>query len=238
MSVHRVGLSLTERDLEPARNRQPEQHATAGMRAGWGGPLDTQFLSGEYIRTRAGRSPRTGRLPEIDFRVANVEDLPFADDAFNVAVVNYCAYDLARPKRAFSESRRGLGHGGRLAVIHPIQLRQPSWGSFADAVSAVLPPETVTGGGLLDAADPEVYVELLQDCGYVSVACEVKKKPVALAKLDISLEGGWIITDLHEQPRKRFRGTACRLPIRPPDATETALPSGEPPLIRGFTSGP
>ena len=75
--------------------------------------------------------------PALSFKVANAENLPFDDASFDVAVVNYSAHHLARPEKAFSEIRRVLKSSGRLAVIHPIQSRQPSWGSFADAVADV-----------------------------------------------------------------------------------------------------
>ena len=140
--------------------------------------------------------------PGLDFQVANAEDLPFPDDSFDLAVVNYCAHHLARPEAVFREIQRVLGSGGRLAIVHPIQSRQPSWGSFADAVGDVLPPETVPGGALLDVADPEVYIGLLRNCGYSDADCEVKNKPVTLANLEILLESGWIITGLSEQPQE------------------------------------
>ncbi len=140
--------------------------------------------------------------PKLDFRVANAEDLPFSADRFDLAVVNYCAHHMARPEQAFGEIRRVLVPGGRLVIVHPIQSRQPSWGSFAEAVSAVLPPETVPGGALLDVAEPFVYVELLQGCGYSEVDCQVKEKPVTIKDLDVLLNSGWIITGLHEQPQE------------------------------------
>lgn len=139
--------------------------------------------------------------PRIEFHVANAEDLPFEDGSFDVAVVNYCAHHLARPEQAFAEIRRVLASGGRLAVVHPIQSRQPSWGSFADAVSEVLPPETVPGGALLNVAEPDVYVDLLSECGYREVECAAREKPVELASLGALLEAGWVIAGLHEQPQ-------------------------------------
>jgi ubiquinone/menaquinone biosynthesis C-methylase UbiE len=137
----------------------------------------------------------------LRFAVANAEDLPFDDASFDVAVVNYCAHHLARPVKAFSEIRRVLKPGGRLAVIHPIQSRQPSWRSFADAVADVLPPEVVPGGGLLHVDQPDAYTALLTDCGYKSAACRMREKPVTLDRLGTLLETGWIITVLGSEPQ-------------------------------------
>ncbi len=139
--------------------------------------------------------------PDIDFRVANAEELPFPDDEFDLAVVNYCAHHLARPVEAFREIRRVLGSGGRLTIVHPIQSRQPSWGSFANAVEEVLGSEVVPGGVLLNVEEPDVYVELLRKCGYDDVACTLKEKPVTLKNLDVLLNSGWTITSLHDQPQ-------------------------------------
>ena len=139
--------------------------------------------------------------PGIDFQVANAEELPFEDGSFDVAVVNYCAHHLARPDKAFGEIRRVLRPDGRLAVVHPIQALQPSWGSFAEAVAAVLPPETVPGGALLDAAQPKVYVDLLLECGYRDAHCEARQKPVSITSLDVLLEAGWVIAGLAAHPQ-------------------------------------
>ena len=64
-----------------------------------------------------------------------------------------------------------------------------------------MPPETVPGGALLDAADPEVYVELLSNCGYQDVECHAKEKPILLENLEVLIEAGWIIAGLDAQPQ-------------------------------------
>lgn len=164
--------------------------------------LDERVATVSGVDFSAAMIAEAQRLqPGIEFQVANAEDLPFADGSFDVAVVNYCAHHLARPERALAEIRRVLTSGGRLAVVHPIQSRQPSWGSFADAVGVVLPPETVPGGALLDVAEPEAYIELLSGCGYSEVECTAREKPVELANLGVLLEAGWVIAGLNEQPQ-------------------------------------
>ena len=142
------------------------------------------------------------QFPASSFKVANAEDLPFDDASFDVAVVNYCAHHLARPEQAFSEIRRVMKPGGKLAVIHPIQSRQPSWGSFADAVANVLPPETVPGGALLNVDQPDAYTKLLTNCGYKDISCRAQEKPVSLGRLETLLESGWIIAGLGSQPQE------------------------------------
>ena len=138
--------------------------------------------------------------PDLTFEVANVEDLPFPDGSFDAAVVNYCAHHLARPEKAMKEIRRVLSATGRMAIIHPIQSRQPSWGSLAGAVEEVLPPETVPGGFLLNVDQPQIFINLLTNCGFREAECREREKPVTLERLETLLESGWIIAGLHSQP--------------------------------------
>jgi SAM-dependent methyltransferase len=138
--------------------------------------------------------------PGLTFEVENAEKLPFPDRSFNAAVVNYCAHHLARPEKAMKEIRRVLSANGRIAIIHPIQSRQPSWGSFASAVEEVLPPETVPGGFLLNVDQPQVFIDLLINSGFRDVECREREKPVTLEKLKTLLDSGWTIAGLHSQP--------------------------------------
>lgn len=139
--------------------------------------------------------------PDLAFQVANGEELPFGDSAFDVVVVNYTAHHLARPERVFAEILRTLTPGGRLVVVHPIQSEQASFGSFAAAVSDVLPPEEIPGGPLLNVADPGEYVALLTGCGYSNARCERVVKPVGMTDLSQLLDFGWKMTGLADQPQ-------------------------------------
>lgn len=141
------------------------------------------------------------RFPALTFRQANVESLPFDGGSFDVAVCNYTAHHFARPHEAFTEVKRVLKDGGRLAIVHPIQARQRSFGSFAEAVAAELPPEEVPGGPLLDYAEPGEYESLLTECGYAECRVDRTVKPVEIGSLDELLTAGWNLVGLHAQPQ-------------------------------------
>jgi ubiquinone/menaquinone biosynthesis C-methylase UbiE len=122
--------------------------------------------------------------PDLNFQVANGEQLPFEDSTFDVVVCNYTAHHFARPDDVFREVLRTLKPGGRVVVIHPIQAEQASWGSFAEELCEVLAPEQLPSGPLVDIDDAEAYESLLSRCGYANVRCEKRVKPVVIPDID------------------------------------------------------
>ncbi len=52
--------------------------------------------------------------PAFDFTVADVEELPFADDAFDLVIANHMLYHVPNRPKAFAEIRRALRPGGAL----------------------------------------------------------------------------------------------------------------------------
>jgi SAM-dependent methyltransferase len=79
--------------------------------------------------------------PGLEFRVADAEDLPFADATFDAALAAFVVNHLPRPERAAAEIGRVLAPGGRAAVA--------MWDQ----------PERVEFLGLLDAAMDAAHVE-------------------------------------------------------------------------------
>lgn len=74
--------------------------------------------------------------PSLDFLVADVEQLPFADDSFDAAVVNFGMHHFEQPVRALREIRRVLRRRGRLAYTKWVSQRDnPPYRAILDAVS-------------------------------------------------------------------------------------------------------
>jgi len=140
-------------------------------------------------------------FPDLTFQVANGEELPFEDSAFDVVVVNYTAHHFARPESVFREVLRTLKPQGRVVIIHPVQSEQPGFGSFAAAISEVLQPEEVPGGPLLNVADPSEYITILTACGFDGARCERIVKPAYMTDLSQLLDLGWKMTGLADQPK-------------------------------------
>lgn len=82
----------------------------AGAAAERGGRVTAIDFSAEMIR-EAKR-----RLPHIDFRKADVEELPFPEASFDAVVANFGLLHFARPERALAEMARVLRPGGRVAL--------------------------------------------------------------------------------------------------------------------------
>jgi SAM-dependent methyltransferase len=53
------------------------------------------------------------RLPAVEFREGDAQDLPFDAQSFDIVVMNFGVPHLSKPERAFAEARRVLQPGGR-----------------------------------------------------------------------------------------------------------------------------
>jgi ubiquinone/menaquinone biosynthesis C-methylase UbiE len=103
--------------------------------------------------------------PSLEFREANVEDLPFADDTFNVALINFAIHHFARPEVACREIRRILAPGGRLVFAGPKE--QYGFGAFIEAVAAHHTLDDLPHGPIYMEAGKETYEKLLADSGFM-----------------------------------------------------------------------
>lgn len=112
--------------------------------------------------------------PAIEFREADVEHLPFADDTFDAVV---CAFGLGhfpRPEVAVTECVRTLLPGGRLALSWwDDPSRQRIQGIFRDAIAEVgvtVPPGLPQGHNVYRFSDTGEFLRLLEGAGLVEVA--------------------------------------------------------------------
>jgi ubiquinone/menaquinone biosynthesis C-methylase UbiE len=160
----------------------------------------------DFVRTAVGIDfssnmidEAQSQFPQFEFREANAEEMPFEDGTFGCAVVNYCAHHLARPEKGLGEIHRVLQRGGRIVIVHPIQSKQASWGSFLQALLQVLPPETNPSGPLYNVEDPQDYITLLESSGFLNARCQVRVKPVKLENIDRLLTAAWVIASLADQ---------------------------------------
>jgi SAM-dependent methyltransferase len=73
-------------------------------------------LTEEYCETNDWLNRLVGLDGLIAVRQADVTELPFADDAFDVAISQHVQMNVADKARLYAEARRVLAPGGRLAL--------------------------------------------------------------------------------------------------------------------------
>ena len=87
--------------------------------------------------------------PDIDFREANVHELPFEDGSFDAVVGNFLIMHLGRPEEAMAGLVRVLVPGGRIALTAwDFPERSRLLGLFLDAVgeAGATPPDELPPG--------------------------------------------------------------------------------------------
>jgi SAM-dependent methyltransferase len=109
------------------------------------------------------------RVPDGEFRLGEMEALPWADGAFDV-VTGFCAFQYAAdPRGAVAEARRVTRAGGSIAIV--------TWGPpeacgtarFIGSLGSLLPPPPPGAPGPFALSAPGVLEALLTDVGATAV---------------------------------------------------------------------
>ncbi len=137
--------------------------------------------------------------PSLKFQEANVEDLPFADDTFDAALINFAIHHFARPEVACREIRRILAPGGRFVFAGPKE--QYGFGAFIEAVAAHHTLDDLPHGPIYMDAEKETYEKLLADSGFEQFRVEVRQLSVRIDDLEPLFVAGWNICDLGVLPQ-------------------------------------
>jgi ubiquinone/menaquinone biosynthesis C-methylase UbiE len=131
--------------------------------------------------------------PELDFREADVEDLPFASESFDAALAAFVVNHLPHPERAARELRRVLAPRGRVAVA---MWDQPERVAFLGLLDAAMEAAHVNrtlafppGPPAYRFADEGQLRALLEDAGFTGVAIEELAFAYAIEGLDELWDG-------------------------------------------------
>ncbi len=161
----------------------------------------------------AGMIAEATRLhPELAFREADAEALPFDDESFDAVVINFGVHHFPFPRRALSEAHRVLRAGGRVGftvwaspdehALHRIALDAVREAGDAGA-SLPAPPE----GAVNDAA---TCTRLLVEAGFDGAAVRAETLSAVLrldtmADLVYLLERGTVRLSalINSQPRDK-----------------------------------
>src|SRR6202008_3150890 len=82
----------------------------------YGCPVTAVDLTDEYCETNRWLNRLVGLDGRISVRQADVTELPFADGTFDVVISQHVQMNVADKARLYSEARRVLADGGRLAL--------------------------------------------------------------------------------------------------------------------------
>lgn len=126
--------------------------------------------------TRARANAARGHYPQVEFRQADIERLPLADDSADVALSN-CVINLAPDKAAvYREIFRVLKPGGRFAIADIVLRGEP--GRIHRAIAQMAPCSCVS-----TALEQNAYLETIRAAGFESVGI-VAERPALSQPLD------------------------------------------------------
>jgi ubiquinone/menaquinone biosynthesis C-methylase UbiE len=82
-------------------------------------------------------------LTGIEFRLGDVEQLPFADGEFDLVVSRYSAHHWPHPQQALAEFRRVLRPGGRLLLADIVSFEDFALDTFLQTIELLRDPSHV-----------------------------------------------------------------------------------------------
>jgi ubiquinone/menaquinone biosynthesis C-methylase UbiE len=167
--------------------------------------------------------------PGLDFRRADVHELPFEEGSFDAVVGNFAILHLGRPEQATADFVRVLRPGGRLALTtwdRPERARL--LGLFLDAVAETGvsgPADLPAGPDLFRFADEAEFERLLRDSGLEHPAVTTISFTHRLASADELWEGF-------------LRGSlrAATLIVHQPEGTQLRIREAFDRLVRDYES--
>ena len=164
--------------------------------SGPGHVADLLFQAGAIV-TGVDFSPKMvevaqNKYPEITFRQADAEQLPFEAGSFDSVVANFVVHHLARPEIVFREVNRVLRPGGRFAfAVWGVPEEQSSIAAFFGAVMAHHDLEELPHGPLFGVTERSVYEPLLTQAALEDCSLSIHEVTWKADSLDPILKGFW-----------------------------------------------
>jgi SAM-dependent methyltransferase len=132
--------------------------------------------------------------PGIDFRVAEVEHLPFSDRSFDAVVSNFVLGHFPCPEASVAECVRTLKLEGRLGLSWWDDFsKQRIQGLFREAIAEVgaeSPPDVPKGYSPLRFSDASEFARLLQGSGLTEVIVRDHQTNYLIPDIDTLWRGG------------------------------------------------
>lgn len=107
------------------------------------------------------------RHPDLEFREASAESLPFRDGAFDAVAGNFVLHHSGCPDRVLAEARRVLRPGGRAAFTVWAEVsRLAAFGLFFAAVEEHAGAAELPHGPLFGVSDVAVFRRMVREAGF------------------------------------------------------------------------
>jgi SAM-dependent methyltransferase len=163
------------------------------------------------------------RLPEGDFRIGDLEELPWDAGTFDAVTAFNSIQYAADPRAAVAELRRVARPAAPVAVVVWAAPERNDAKAFLAAIGSLLPPPPPGAGGPFALSVPGVLEELLVSAGLEPEAGGEVPTPFEFADLDaawrsVAAAGPGALA-LREAGEERVRAaiTAAIAPFRQPD---------------------
>jgi len=132
--------------------------------------------------------------PDIDFRVADVEKLPFADRSFDAVVCNFGLGHFPYPEASVAECVRTLRQAGRIALSWwDDPSKQRIQGLFREAIAEVgvaPPPDVPEGYSMFRFSDTNEFRHLLEGVGLAEIMVQDHGTTFLIRDVDTLWHGG------------------------------------------------
>ncbi len=173
-----------------------EAFAAAGAAAVTGGDFTAEML--RLAARKAARTRRPRGAVQPSYLEADVTELPFTDNSFDIVSIAFGIRNVDDPARAISEFRRVLRPGGRLVILEFSQPRNPVLRVLSDIWCAHVMPVTATliSGDRTGAyrylprsiatfADRAELIEMMHRTGFASITDHPMTFGICVAYLGI-----------------------------------------------------
>ncbi len=149
----------------------------AAQRVGATGAVWGLDMTPEMVQL-ARHNAETMQLPNVRFRLGEIEDVPFADATFDVVISN-CVINLSTDKpRVLAEAFRVLAPGGRFGVSDMVRTRPLTAAEARDAES--------WAGCVAGALPASEFAQLLVAAGFTDVSLDYEDNERGVASAYIT----------------------------------------------------
>ncbi len=142
----------------------------------------------------------SGLYLNIEFKEANVDNLPFDSNTFDAVLVNYAIHHFARPGSAVKEIHRVLKRKGRFVFAGPLE--HFGFWAFIAGLTAHYTMDELAHGSIYLEATREDYEKLVVDAGFREYSVTEQVITLHQDNLDAVLKTGWEMCELGKLPRE------------------------------------